>query len=303
MHAMNRYVRVRLAMFDLLHGGILHTRWQDYRMRFGVSTVIGNPGGGRVIRGRQPGFSLIECCVVMVVVMVLVSLASVGVSKAKEASRELVCSNNLRRVGDAVLLYAAEYQDRAPAFLPARSVVTPSAERWYAWSFHALGVLAYPQFTQHAGITREARSNGLLCPSNQIDWSSHEPPGFTPDYVMSVSAYTRPQSLARTSAVPARPSEFMGEVQQLSSVAFPSLKVMAFEWWVWHGWRGSYTNRDGDLGRLSYRDRPRRPGFAWCIDGHVQTRKGEEVREWFDFLPWWVSGPFHTTRLGVKGVD
>jgi hypothetical protein len=187
--------------------------------------------------------------------------------------------------------------------MPSRAEVQRTPGRWYGWSYHALGVLAYPRFTEFAGLTREARSNGLLCPANQIDWPNHDPPGFTPDYIMSVSASTRPQSLARRPASLARSKEFMGEAQRLAAVAYPSMKVLAFEWWVWHGWRGSYDNPHADLGRLSYRDRPRRPGFTWFVDGHVQAKRGEEAGEWFDHLPWWLSGPFHTTRSGVKGRD
>lgn len=60
------------------------------------------------MRHSHRGFSLIELLVVVSVIAVLVSLLLPGVGRIREASKALVCANNLRQFSVGLLTYASD---------------------------------------------------------------------------------------------------------------------------------------------------------------------------------------------------
>lgn len=65
-------------------------------------------------RGFAGGFSLIELLVVISIIGILCAIAFPMIFTAKESARRRVCMNNLRQIGMAITMYAADHGGRTP---------------------------------------------------------------------------------------------------------------------------------------------------------------------------------------------
>jgi len=74
---------------------------------------------GRIVRSfrtpkRAGGFTLIELLVVITIIAVLAALLFPVFGAARERARQSSCASNLRQIGLAVMMYAADYDDTFP---------------------------------------------------------------------------------------------------------------------------------------------------------------------------------------------
>lgn len=66
------------------------------------------------VRKRRFGFTLIELLVVIAIIALLIAILLPSLSMAREASRKVVCRNNLRSIWSGVWMYSLTWDDRMP---------------------------------------------------------------------------------------------------------------------------------------------------------------------------------------------
>jgi prepilin-type processing-associated H-X9-DG protein len=63
---------------------------------------------------RLASFTLIELLVVMAIIMILASLLFPAMSKAKDMSRQISCTSNLKQIGNAFEMYISDFNNTVP---------------------------------------------------------------------------------------------------------------------------------------------------------------------------------------------
>lgn len=74
----------------------------------------------------KKGFTLIELLVVIAIIAILAAMLFPVFSRAKEKSKQTVCTSHMSQMGKAVLMYAGDWDDH----LPLDSHATRSTEAW-----------------------------------------------------------------------------------------------------------------------------------------------------------------------------
>jgi len=81
-----------------------------------------HPNHSGVCQSREEGFTLIELLVVIAIIAILAAMLLPALSRAKETGRRISCTNNLKQLATAAMMYA---DDSRGAFPP-----RGSQERW-----------------------------------------------------------------------------------------------------------------------------------------------------------------------------
>ena len=66
------------------------------------------------MRGRRPGFTLVEMLIVIGIIVVLAGIVYAAMGPAREKARQTACASNLRQIHRALMMYAADYEGTEP---------------------------------------------------------------------------------------------------------------------------------------------------------------------------------------------
>ncbi|HSI36779.1 MAG TPA: prepilin-type N-terminal cleavage/methylation domain-containing protein [Tepidisphaeraceae bacterium] len=261
-----------------------------YRYRYAASAITS-------ARARRHGFTLVELLVVIGIIALLISILLPALSKAREAANTTKCLAQLRGLGQAQAIYAANSKGYA---LPGGFLFVPNQGAGYNAENYATILVNADLVTapSPASMTADGASdqNPFFCPSGVLDFRgiTYSPPNVDKPYPASrtdhlTSSPWRTQSSTTgrivdtwyginadwgsagqlnsgkvpTHFIPSTDATPVYVIPKLGSIPMSSEMVFLFD--------GSFYNVDHDARRVSARHGGGKKTNLLFYDGHAAT--------------------------------
>jgi len=240
------------------------------------------------------GFTLIELLVVISIISLLISVLLPALSAAKKTSNATVCLSKMRQMGQALVIYAQDYDQS----LPPGTYSGTDSTNWMVLSLHMLGVQG-TTFAQQASLGSSMvktffTDTDAITPSatnmNPNHYSAH--PRLMPDistFESGGSPITGPRRSARIDAI-RNPSDLIlvYDGTQIASANVASVGIgldadrIYYGTYLLHGVTGSPEDRiragenrdaaswaDSNVGEIRFRHMNNTRGNLLFVDGHA----------------------------------
>ena len=186
---------------------------------------------------KKRGFTLIELLVVIAIIAILAAILFPAFAKARESARRISCSSNMRQIGQGIMQYVQENDEKMP-----------EADYWRSAAY---------QFTRDAAVYK--------CPTNQSDQTGKLQDGSGADIVPD-------QLVSRNYGINNNVARVDGGIN-VGAVKSPSQKIMLGEITeasdsVFEGNFAASSNYENRMfaGHLNTMN-------LVFVDGHVQSMK------------------------------
>jgi prepilin-type N-terminal cleavage/methylation domain-containing protein/prepilin-type processing-associated H-X9-DG protein len=209
-------------------------------------------------RRRPSGFTLIELLVVIAIIAILAAILFPVFAQAREKARQTACLSNLKQVGNALMMYAQDYDETLPfnqgnVASDVKHYADPTHRDWkvnWIWAIHP--------YTKNWRIFR--------CPS--VSDYSVVPPVGNSDTNLFLNGVVE----GRTIAVVPEPASLIWCQEWTSAAGYaltrpfrPYGSTGNYQFWLIRNNLGSYSSVHMDGGNLLF------------CDGHVKWRKQNSI--------------------------
>jgi prepilin-type N-terminal cleavage/methylation domain-containing protein len=188
----------------------------------------------RPLRFSSPAFTLIELLVVIAIIAVLAAIVFPVFAAARGKARQTVCQSNLRQVGMALQMYAADYDSLFPY---AQDASDYAVRQMWASSgcmdeLETMPFLHPARYSNRPSAQTGVDTRGVLDPyvKNLEVWKCAGDTGF--DYLDNNDSCGGPCPM------PARPSMYQkygGSYLYRTELAFRRLNIDSLSGWTWDG--------------------------------------------------------------------
>ncbi len=225
---------------------------------------------------NRSGFTLVELLVCIAIIGLLAAMLMPALGRAYESGRRALCTNNLRQMGMAFMMYLEENQQTYPA---AQDPTTgdPWVWLWMGRGWQPLLEVYVPHGENNEGI--------FWCPndSRSVQDYARTSYAYSMAFYHSVEQINAMDNAADTYAQPVKTIP-----QRAANVLYPSKKILVGEWYANHSAFGMDKGWFGPGGSRLYL-------FA---DGHVEYLRWDALRPANDGGP----NPCLTVD-GIRGKD
>lgn len=245
-------------------------------------------------KSTRTGFTLIELLVVISIISLLISVLLPALSAAKKTSNATVCLSKMRQMGQALVIYAQDYDQS----LPPGTAPGTDATNWMVLSLHVLGVQG-TTFAEQAALNNNMvktffTDTDSIAPTasnaNPNHYTAH--PRLMPDISSSESGgspISGPRRSVRIDAI-RNPSDLIltYDGTQISSGNAASVGLgldadrIYYSTYLLHGVTGSPEDRaragenrdatswgDSNVGEIRFRHMNNTRGNLLFVDGHA----------------------------------